>query len=395
MFGAQVSACCFIAPFPAFLTSKYGAQGTAVCGVFLATIGWKVAGLAYIFPDYGLVFLLIGQSVCVGAGYGIMYVAALLGLNQAFFNSSGHGLANGFATSGSGVGQAGLVVLLNKSLTGLGLKPSYNLVLPLLCLGCGLLALFFLPGKKEATTSPVDTEAVALPTTEEEQGSPGLLWTIILGRKIAKHKLHKLFAGAMFADFMAVVAIYLPYDFLFPLAEGAGFLTSDAHFLLVPIGLASMGGRILAGVLCSCFSTNLWLPLYLTCGTLALAAPFPALLPLYLLPGSPELTCVCCCLGLFTGAWIATTSPLIISVLGHDLLDAAFSRLTFVRGLAAFLGPQLANLDAAAEFPFYLGSISFGVASVMFLLIALYYHCCTNAGEEEMHTGLRWSILTL
>jgi hypothetical protein len=42
--------------------------------------------------------------------------------------------------------------------------------------------------------------------------------------------------------------------------------------------------------------------------------------------------------GTFLSAWVAVTSPVLVDILGLDLLTTAFGALTFVRGCAALLG---------------------------------------------------------
>ena len=42
--------------------------------------------------------------------------------------------------------------------------------------------------------------------------------------------------------------------------------------------------------------------------------------------------------GTFLSAWVAVTSPVLVELLGLELLTSAFGTLTFVRGCAALLG---------------------------------------------------------
>ena len=47
--------------------------------------------------------------------------------------------------------------------------------------------------------------------------------------------------------------------------------------------------------------------------------------------------------GTFLSAWVAVTSPVLVELLGLELLTSAFGTLTFVRGCAALLGFQFLN----------------------------------------------------
>jgi hypothetical protein len=81
-----------------------------------------------------------------------------------------------------------------------------------------------------------------------------------------------------------------------------------------------------------------------------------------------SFTIVCILFGLSLSAWIAVTSPLLVSsqalsqpvqcvyipqvdLLGLELLTSAFGILTFLRGVAALLGPPLAGfvIDATSK----------------------------------------------
>ena len=80
-----------------------------------------------------------------------------------------------------------------------------------------------------------------------------------------------------------------------------------------------------------------------------------------------SFTIVCILFGLSLSAWIAVTSPLLVcsqalfqpvhtpiyqvDLLGLELLTSAFGILTFLRGVAALLGPPLAGfvIDATSK----------------------------------------------
>ena len=60
---------------------------------------------------------------------------------------------------------------------------------------------------------------------------------------------------------------------------------------------------------------------------------------------------VCIFFGLSLSAWVAVSSPMLVNLLGLELLTTAFGILTCIRGAAAFLGPPVGGfaVDATSK----------------------------------------------
>eukprot|EP00091_Calanus_sinicus_P003942 TRINITY_DN14118_c0_g1_i1.p1 TRINITY_DN14118_c0_g1~~TRINITY_DN14118_c0_g1_i1.p1 ORF type:complete len:187 (-),score=40.15 TRINITY_DN14118_c0_g1_i1:58-618(-) len=132
------------------------------------------------------------------------------------------------------------------------------------------------------------------------------------------------------ADGLSVMALYIPYSYLQPVAQAAGVSPQLTTLLISAIGGGSVSGRLLSGWM----SDQPWChPLYLTRAVVTMSCILPFLLSwvdhLWMFAGLSLL------FGFLTGQWIAATSPLLVSLLGIDQLSQAFGLLTFVRGVAS------------------------------------------------------------
>ena len=146
-------------------------------------------------------------------------------------------------------------------------------------------------------------------------------------------------ALVMGGDFMAVMGHYVLYT---RLADNAGWM-------LAFLGGGSLAGRLLAGWANTRPQVS---PVWLTIGGLALASLSSFLYQFTLDPTGPTWThyLAGCCLGLSTGLWIATTTPLWVLLLGKKHLEKSFGVLTFIRGFACLIGPVTDN--AIDQLPF-------------------------------------------
>ena len=177
------------------------------------------------------------------------------------------------------------------------------------------------------------------------------------------------------ADGVATLALFIPFTYLPDLAVSKGVSANDAAFLIsaagthmihkqdffhnhnfIFSGISSSAGRLLSGVLCD---LSWFHPLILTTVVVCFAA-VPALAMSWVTCYSAFLT-LSCMFGVFTGLWIAATSPLLVRfcihntnvelhcnelsfrILGLPLLPSAFGLMTAFQGTSALLGPPLAG----------------------------------------------------
>jgi len=227
-------------------------------------------------------------------------------------------------------------------------------VLALVCLLCALASLLLPPPRGKEVQGE-----------EEEEGEVGRWQVRVLGRGVAGQRQVPVYLLYLAGDGLAVMALYIPYSAL-------PSLSSSSSLLIASLGLGSVLGRLSAGALCDHPRIS---PLALTAAATALAAPLPLLYTLLPPSSLPLLAATCSLLGLLTGAWIASTSPLLVSLLGLPHLGTAFGRLTAVRGAAALLSPPLAAMLAARLgrplLPLHLSSGLLAAAAATFALAAL------------------------
>lgn len=136
----------------------------------------------------------------------------------------------------------------------------------------------------------------------------------------------------------AIMGLYIPYMFLPGITQQRGMTESDSALLISIIGFFNTGGRIITGAVTDHPRVDA-----LLVSTIALF--FGAICPflMTLCFDFWSFTIVCILFGLSLSAWIAVTSPLMVDLLGLELLTSAFGILTFLRGVAALLGPPLAG----------------------------------------------------
>jgi len=188
------------------------------------------------------------------------------------------------------------------------------------------------------------------------------------------------------ADCLATMGLFIPFTFLPDEAHFAGIATEDAAFLVAVMGITSSVGRLLSGWVCDQTWCN---PILLT-SVMVMAAAVPPLAFPWISQYSMYLT-LCSLFGLLTGVWIAATSPMLVHVLGLDLLSPAFGLMTAAQGGAALAGPPLAGMvvDLVRDrgMALHLSGAILGLASVIFVL-AYIQHSRRNRKNEfkPMHS---------
>merc|ERR1719376_1082873 len=134
------------------------------------------------------------------------------------------------------------------------------------------------------------------------------------------------------------MGLYIPYMYLPGITQQRGLTESDSALLISLIGFFNTGGRIVAGAVTDHPKVD---ALLLSTTGLNFGAVCPFLMTLCF--DFWSFTAVCIFFGLSLSAWVAVTSPLLVDLLGLELLTSAFGILTCLRGVAALLGPPLAG----------------------------------------------------
>jgi len=354
--SVEVAVSSFIAPLTAWLTDRYGPKRVALSGAIIAAGGWFVASFAT-----GLWGLIIGQSLLTGFGFGLMYIPGVVAVAGVF--SKRRSLAIGLALSGSGLGQVALGPLAGLLLRDLGWENAFR-VMGGLCVCCGAAGLL-MPTPRANTESEDEIEDDDIEVAR---------WKVIVfGRAVALQQHVWIFFLYALGDFLAVMALYIPYSCIPELAQFSGISETYAPVLIAAMGLGSVFGRLGAGQLCD----QPWVhPLHLTRLALMVAAPVMFIYP-FMPPFFLVLAGLLLLLGLATGAWISATSPLLVNLLGLPQLGTAFGRLTFLRGAAALISPPLAATLAehygVRLLPLYLSAGFFAASALTFSLSVFIY----------------------
>ena len=142
----------------------------------------------------------------------------------------------------------------------------------------------------------------------------------LLGPALSHHPQLLTFLLVVAADFCAVLALFVPYGYLGPVAARAGLAPRHTPLLVAALGLGSVLGRLTAALL-SLGAGARARALHTIRAAVCLAAPLP--LALTTLDTPLLLGLACAVFGFLTGLWIAATSPLLAQLLGPALLSTA------------------------------------------------------------------------
>ena len=329
----QVALPSFVAPVAARLVVKKVARLVCLAGAVTASFGLLLASFAS-----NLVGIFGGLSLLTGIGFGLMYIPAVVAVAENF--TTRRSLAVGLSLCGAGAGQVAVAPLVSWLIETFGWRGALQ-ALAVLTLSCAGFGTVMKQPVQEDTGSRGSRRESEMPDyvsfADYEQNRSVL--TVLLGSKIGSSEHVYVFLLMVVADALSVMALYIPYSYLQPVAQAAGVDPHLTFLLISAIGAGSVSGRLLSGWM----SDQPWChPLYLTRAVVTVSCILPFLLSwvdhLWMFAG---LSLV---FGFLTGQWIAATSPLLVSLLGIDQLSQAFGLLTFVRGVASLISPPLAGM---------------------------------------------------
>lgn len=342
-----------VGPFAALLTNILGMRIVCILGALVSAAGFFFSTFVY---DVWLLMILFG--IVAGTGLGLMYVPAVCSVGYYFDKK--RAFATGFVCSGSGAGTFILAPFASFLLIQFS-KPSVSIENPInvtaesvensnvtpdawrgamkvfaglcvLCIICGL-AMRPLPKKpKKIADEESDAEGDGEPKTNccktiiNESCSPKLMTNVP-------------FMLLCLANLFSTQGLYIPYVFLPGLAVDRGISEVNASFLISIVGICNTICRILSGMLTDlpCVNALIVTVLALGLGGIApLAMPFCEEYWAFII--------VSVMFGAFLSAWCAVTSPVIVDMCDLELLTSGFGTLTFVRGIAALVGPPIAGL---------------------------------------------------
>jgi len=353
--SVQVSLYCLVAPVAGYFVRTKGARTVLLVGVLAASSGFVLASFSpYLIGVFG------GVSLLSGTGFGLMYIPAVVTVAESF--TTRRSLALGLSLCGAGAGQMGIAPLTSWVVGVWGWRVGLQVL-------CGVTLACIIPGlvmKKKIVQEDPD-----FTTSDDSFEVKRSCISVLLSKKIGEHEYVYVYLVVVFADALAMMALYIPFSYLEPVVDQSGVPADLTAVLVSAIGFGSILGRLSAGWM----SDQPWChPLYLTRAIISLSCVIPLLLSRV-----DQFWMFCglsICFGLLTGQWIAATAPLLVDLLGIDQVSQAFSLLTAVRGGAALVSPPMAGLlvDLAADplFALYLcGGLLFLSGMVYSLAIVM------------------------
>ena len=325
MGSTQVARSALTAPLASAMISRLGMRRVSVIGSVLASLGLFCAS----FSSSSLFSLFSSLSVMTGSGFGLMYMAGMVAVAEA---NTGHWrpLALGLSLCGPAVGNVLLAPLMAWVTQGLGWRPCLQMV-------AGLCLLSVATAWAYSKSNSQQTETLEEDDIGNIHHRPWLAW--VTGEKLSQHRHVYVFLLLVSADFFSVMALFIPYGYMQPIAESRQLSPSQISLLVSAIGGGSIAGRLTSSVLAMRPQVR---PLYMIRAAISLAIPLPLLLTV--VDEFWMFTLVCLVFGFLTGIWIAGTSPFLASLLGMTNMSAALGLLTFAQGAGCLISPPLAGL---------------------------------------------------
>merc|ERR1719167_632671 len=325
---------CLTGPLASLLINKFGPKYTCMGGAIVSAV---FIFLSTFSPNVYL--LMVSYGVLGGLGLGLMYVPAVTAVGYWFEKK--RSLVTGISTCGSGFGTIVFAPVVTALKANLGWQWC-NRIVACFCLACTFLGLTMksVPDKREHDEEKFNPNKRPILKKGVFKKDEIVAEEVEAGQKPGAFAVFKSYPYLLvaFANLPALMALYIPYMFIPGMTQQRGLNESQSALLISLIGFFNTGGRIISGAVTDHPRVD---ALFVSTLSLGLGGAFSFLM-VYCFDFW-SLSVVCILFGLFLSAWIAVTSPLLVDLLGLDLLTSAFGILTFVRGIAALLGPPLAG----------------------------------------------------
>ena len=327
MGSIQVALSAFTAPLASAMISRLGMRRVSIIGSLMASLGLFCSSLS----SSQLFSLFSCLSVMTGSGFGLMYMAGMVAVAEA---NTGHWrpLALGLSLCGPAVGNVLLAPLMAWVTQSLGWRPCLQLVSGL-CLVSVVTAWAYSKNISQQT----DSDTLEEDDISSRHHRPWLAW--VTGEKLSQHRHVYVFLLLITADFFSVLALFIPYGYMQPIAELRQLTPSQISMLISAIGGGSIAGRLTSSVLVMRPQVK---PLHMIRAAISLAIPLPLLITV--VDEFWMFSLVCLMFGFLTGIWIAGTSPFLASLLGMTNMSSALGLLTFAQGAGCLISPPLAGL---------------------------------------------------
>jgi len=346
-----------VGPFVAVLVEKFGTQKVCILGAVLSAFAFFISTFS---PN--IYVMMATYGLMAGAGLGTMYIPAQTAVGYYFEKK--RSLATGIITCGSGAGAFLLAPLANfllKYYDGGWEGPTR--IFAAMCFQCAVCGALMRPLPKR----PVAAELEMLEEEDErsKRKEPNCLVSVFRSACSPRLMANKSFLLLCLCNLFATQGLYIPYMFLPNLAKAKGVEDDSASFLISIIGLSNTIARVVTGALADLPFVNALVVTTVALGLGGLACVLMISCEEYL-----HFVLVAVLFGVSLAAWCAVTAPSLVDILGLDLLTYAFGTLTFVRGIAALIGPAMAGFIVDAT-----GQLDWAFYIAMGMLLASSFAC--------------------
>ncbi|UJR17515.1 hypothetical protein I4U23_004410 [Adineta vaga] len=380
-------------PIATVFTNRYGCRVVAIAGACIASFGFF---LSCWWANIWFYYITIG--VIGGIGFALMYLPAIVSVNEHFERK--RAFAMGIAVCGSGVGTFVLSYVMN-GLVNIHSLFSYStaLLIEAGIIAFGLLCGFLLGSttkeKEEKNVSETllsSDGTVNLAENKNESKAPKSFIDQVteqIDLRLLKNAAFTLFT---ISNFLASLGFNVIYNYADDLANDAKVIKEHRTYIVMSIGVSNILGRFIIGYL----GDRKWINrLFLFILTLIISGIATVVAPLC---GSSVIQHIAYAsfFGFFSGGYVALTSIVLVDIVGVEKISDAFGVLLLFIGIATAIGTPVvgAMRDAFAHFtrPFLWPYLIFGgctiISAVILFAIPLLQKKKSNKHPTELTTNV-------
>ena len=324
--STQVALSAFTAPLASLMINKMGTLKVSTIGSIMAMVGFLGSSFAT-----EIIGVFTGLSVLAGSGFGLMYMPAMVAVAENFDQQ--RTLALALTLCGPAAGQVVLSPLMTWLTDTYGWRGCLR-ALSVLCASSILTGRVLKQPSRDPSSEVEEEDNFQIVDHER----PILAW--ILGDKLSRHQYVWVFVLLILADSFAVMALFIPYSYIQPVAAIVNIPPHLTSILIAIIGLGSIMGRLTSSFLTKNPKVK---SLFLIRASIALVSILPIVFTL--IDQFWMFALACFMFGFLTGQWIAATSPFLVQLLGVFNINKALGLLTFVQGAASLISPPLAGIS--------------------------------------------------
>ncbi|XP_025032023.1 monocarboxylate transporter 13-like, partial [Python bivittatus] len=344
----------FASPLASALGTRYGERPVAIAGGILSGLGYCAASFA---TSLAQLYLLIGLLTGIG---GALIFSPSMALLARYFDRR-RALANSVAFSGTGIASLAFSPLFQLLVDAYGWRGALLLVAGMAfhLVPCGAL-LRPLPRAKENSQGPPSPD------------SRGDKLATLLGLPLLSQRAFQTFGVA---GVLITTGYFIPFVHLVPHARERGFDEYQAAFLVSAVGIADIGGRIVAGWLAGCTRT-LRLSHHLAIWTFLTGF---AMLALTLGGSYVALMVLSICYGFLASAVIPLKFSSLVEIVGTEQIMGAIGVIHLLESAPALAGPPLSgwirDVTGSYNASFLVGGAFVMAGGFSLLLLPNFFSC--------------------